>query len=118
MANLLNLNAESEANLIGDDTQPALTIQNSGGGNALELEASATIAANATIGVALDLVGTGTASGAVLKISGSQALVSVTTINIGAAADASCYAIRIVAPNGQLKWIPVLDDAAVTGVAV
>jgi len=118
MANLRNMDAEIGANFIGDDTEPALKIENSGGGNALNLEASATIVANATIGVALELVGTGTPSGAVLKISGSQALVSVATIDIGAAADASCYAIRVLAPNGEFKWIPVLDDAAVTGIVV
>ena len=118
MANVLNFDAETGANMIGDDAQPSLKLENSGGGNALNLEASATIAANATVGVPLELTATGTASGAVIKITGAQALVSAATIDIGAAADSTLYGLRVIFPNGELGWIPVLDDAALTGVAV
>lgn len=118
MANVVNLNAETGANLIGDDTTAALKIENSGGGNALELEASATIAANATIGVALDLVATGTASGAVLKLTGSQAIVSTSTIKFITGGAGSDAVLRVLMPNGTFRWIPLLSDAAVTGIAV
>lgn len=38
MANQINLNAETDANMIGDDSSPTLTLENSSSGNALKLQ--------------------------------------------------------------------------------
>ena len=56
MANVLNLNAEADANIIGDDSSPTLTLENTSSGNALKLQnASGT-------GVTLSLVSAPTTS--------------------------------------------------------
>ena len=49
MANLLNINAESGANIIGDDAQPTLTITNTSTGPALNLD-RLVVSGAATIG--------------------------------------------------------------------
>lgn len=138
MANILNINAESGANIIGDDTTPALTLENTGGpgleARSAVLVSTASIdaadvgaltadtarpvsAANATL-VAFNFVGSSIASGAVMGFLNLSAMVSASTLNIGAAAANSCAAIRVVRPNGTFGWIPVLADAAVSGIAV
>ena len=139
MANLINIDAESQANMIGDDSSPTLTLSNSSTGHGLEVRglvcvstasidqanfAAARIAtdqgaaaANATV-TGLSLTGTSIASGAVLSLTNNSAYVSTSTIKFitgGAGADG---VIRVVLPDGTFGNIPVLADAAVTAVAV
>ena len=87
MTKVLNVDASIGANIIGDNAEPTLTLENNSTGSAIKLKNSSTPSANATAGVSLELVATGVASGAVLKITGSQALVSLATIDIGAAVE-------------------------------
>lgn len=127
MSNLLNLDAETGANMIGDDSQPTLSVSNSSTGRALDatgksaagLRVSVTSgAANATVIVPLELVGTSIASGAVMGFINKSAFVSTTTIKAITAVAANTGAIRVVKPDGTFGWIPVYPDAAVTGVAL
>lgn len=128
MANLLNLDAETGANMIGDDAQPTLEISNSSTGVALNLKATGAaalkintsiLAANATIiNGGLELVGPSVASGAMLKLINRTAYASVSTIKFITGGVAGTGAIRVVLPDGTFGWVPVLPDAAVTGIAV
>lgn len=118
MADLINLTAESGRNIIGDDATPSLELENSSTGVALKLKNSSTVAANATTAADLELAGLSTASAAVLKLSGTQAYVSVSTIKFTTGAVAGTGAIRVLRPDGTFGWIPVMPDTAVTGIAV
>lgn len=129
MANILNIDAETGTNIIGDDSQPALTIENNSTGRALDLKGAAasalrvsvsTGAANATAKSPLELVGTSIASGAVLSLVGLRAwaFCSTSTIKAITAVAANCGVIRVCKPDGTFGWIPVYPDAAVTGIAV
>lgn len=127
MSNIVNLDAETGANFIGDDSSTALTISNSSTGRALDTTGAAaagvrlavtTGAANATAKAPLEIVGTSIASGAVIGLINLSSFVSTTTIKATTAVAANCGAIRVVKPDGTFGWIPVYPDAAVTGVAV
>lgn len=117
MSNVVNIDAESGANLIGDDSDAALTIENSSTGSALKLDQSG-YAANATGGAALELVSNSIASQAMLKLTGAQSFISVSTIKFITGGTAGTGAFRVVLPDGRYAWIPLLPDAAVTGIAV
>ena len=138
MTNVLNIDAESGANIIGDDAEPTLKITNTSTGPALELDdlvvtSGATVtasqltttkltvntsilAANASI-TGLHLRGASVASGAVMALTGN-AFVSCSTINFTTAAVAGLGAIRVVRTDGTFGWIPLMPDAAVTAAAV
>lgn len=127
MANTLNLDADTGANMIGDDSQPTLAISNSSTGRALDLQGTAaaalrlsvkTGAANATVKAPLEITGTSIASGALFAVLNNSAFVSTTTIMAITAVAANCGVIRVLKPNGTFGWIPVYPDAAVTAVAV
>lgn len=144
MANIVNIDAEVGANMIGDDSQPTLAISNSGGGLGLDVKGlsvastasidvakiatltstsltadttRAVTAANATV-ASFRLTGSSIASGAVFGLINNSAFVSTTTIKATTAVAANCGAIRVVKPDGTFGWVPVYPDAAVTGVAV
>jgi len=133
MTDLMNLDAETGRNIISDDSTPTLELQNTstgpthqGGGavfmstvsiSALVMESDQTYAANATA-APFTISGVSYASGAVIRLINNSSFVSVTTVNIGAAAANTCGAIRVVTPVGTFGWIPVLADAAVTGTVV
>lgn len=125
MANLINFDTESGANYIGDDSEPSITIQNSSTGRALDLKGAAaaalraksTGAANSTVTSAIEFVGTSVASGSLIALLNKSAFVSTATIDIELA-DQVAGAIRVVMPNGTFGWIPVLNDAQVTAVAL
>jgi len=114
MANLINLDAEVGANMIGDDSEPTLTLSNSSTGSALRLEK--TPSANASIGV-LEL-GVGSVASAAAMGLRSGAFVSASTINTTTAAVAGLGAIRVARSDGTFGWIPVYPDGAVTAAAV
>lgn len=113
MANLRNLDAETGANFIGDDAQPAVSFANTVG-PALEVKGST--AANATLS-GLKLTQS-TASGAVLNL-GGKAFVSAVSLIFAASANwAGMGAIRVVKTDGTFGWIPVLPDGQVTAAVV
>lgn len=143
MTNLLNLDAETGANMIGDDAQPTLSFSNTSTGPGIKVDSlvvtgSATIAsmnlaagdfvgstltvnsaikaAKATI-VAITLRGASVASGAIFKFT-TDALVSVSTIQAITGGVAGTQVLRIVKADGTFGWIPVYPDAAVTASAV
>jgi len=118
MADLVNLAAESGRNIIGDDTTPTLELENTSTAPALKLKNSSTVPANASLYGALELVGQSTASSSMLRISGTQAFVSVSTIKFTTGAVAGTGVIRVTLPNGTFGWIPVMPDSAVAGIAV
>ena len=127
MANIVNLDSETGANMIGDDSQPTLTIGNSSTGRGLDLSAVGAAAlrinkvigaANATGTAGIELVGASAASGAVLALLNKSSYVSTTTIKFNTAVAANTGAIRIVLPDGTFGYIPVMDPGDVTGVAV
>lgn len=115
MSNLVDLWSETQASLIGDDAQPALTLRNVSTGAALSLVQAAK-AGNATVGIGLTLGGQSVASGAIFAFLGDS-LVSAATVQATTGGVAGTYLIRIVTPNGQFGWIPVYPSAAVTAAA-
>lgn len=139
MSNLVNIDAETGANIIGDDSSATLELQSSGGGyglktrglvnvstasidvaNIASLTASTTrpvSAANATL-ASFNLTGSSVASGALFALKNLSAFVSTSTIKANTAVAADCGAIRVIKPDGTFGWIPVYPDSAVTGIAV
>ena len=138
MGKLLNIDAETGADIVDDGTSPTLKITNSSGAglevNKLVATSTATIvganltavsklavstpilAGNASI-TGIEIRGASVASGAVLKFAG-DALVSCTSILFTTGGVAGTKAIRIVQADGTFAWIPVLPDGAVTGAAI
>lgn len=132
MAKLINIDAESGANIIGVNTDPTLTLSNTSSGPGAKADglvgvSGASIdrltitnafagAAKATI-VALNLTGNSIASGAILALLNNSAFVSTSTIDV-TVADQVGGAIRVVKPDGNFGWIPVYNDDQVTAIAV
>jgi len=113
MANLINIDAETGANMIGDDTSPTLSFSNSTGP---ALEVVGATAANATLsGLRLTQ---STASGAVLNLGGKSFVSAVSLIFAAGSGWAGMGAIRVVKTDGTFGWIPVLPAAQVTAAAV
>lgn len=132
MANIINLNAETGANYIGDDAEPALAITNSSTGAGLQTDklvatSSATIAqvnvnkgilaAAATI-VGMNFGTPSVASGAVMAFKGNAYVSAVSLIFAAGAGWAGMGAIRVVRSDGTFGWIPVLPNTQVTAAAV
>lgn len=134
MANIINLNAESGANYIGDDANAAITITNSSTGAGLEtdklvatssatvigpttLKQSGILAANATV-VTLNVGSPSRASGAVMNFLGGAYVSAVSLVFAAGAGWAGMGAIRVVRSDGTFGWIPVLPNAQVTAAAV
>lgn len=113
MAQIRNLDAEDGANMIGDDTSPTLTLQNTVG-PALEIKSS--ISANATLtGLRLNA---STPSVAAISLTARAYTSAVSLIFAAGTGWAGMGAIRITRPDGTFGWIPVLPDAQVTAAAV
>ena len=139
MSNLINLNAEAGADLIGDDAQPAVTFKNTSTGPGLRsygmvnlstasvdilhaASQSATspcgvfiqaVVVNMSIGV-LRIVGNSVASGAVLEFS-QKGFASITSVILTTVANTD-YAIRVQV-GLETRWIPLFKDAALFGTA-
>lgn len=109
MPQVRNIDAETGANMIGDDTSPTLSFENTVGPG---LEVKGNPAGNATLsGIRLTQ---SIASGAVLSL-GAKGFVSAVSLIFAAGAGwAGMGAIRIVKTDGTFGWIPVLPDAQVT----
>lgn len=79
MADIINLYAESDRNIIGDDTTPTLTLENSSTGNALKATMTPTTGAvvdfssksSSAATVAVLKLGSSTASASALQFAGS-----------------------------------------------
>lgn len=146
MANLINLWAESGANIIGDDAEPTLELTNSSTGPGLRvgrlnavstasidvanlpkitgaaagspvLELEKTVAGNYSTST-LKLTGSSVASGCVIELTGT-AFTSVMSIDWAAGDDwATAGAIRVKSTDGDtMYWIPLLPDSALEAVA-
>ena len=109
MANLVNLMAESGADMIGDDATPTLSFSNTVGP---ALSVAAKNVANASIS-GLRLTNASMPSGAVIML-GAGAFVSAVSILFTTGGVAGTGAIRVVKSDGTFGWVPVLPDAAVT----
>ena len=118
---VFNLDADTGANIIGNEATPMLELTNSGAGASMALDKidvnTPILAANATVGTGVDIRGASVASGAAIAFTG-DALVSCTSILFTTGGVSGTKAIRIVQADGTFAWIPVLPDAAVTGAAI
>lgn len=114
MPNVRNIDAETGANMIGDDTQPTLSFDNNGGGVSLEVKSAG--AANATLtGLRLSA---STPSVPAVTLVGRSYTSAVSLIFAAGAGWAGMGAIRVARPDGTFGWIPVLPDAQITAAAV
>ena len=113
MANVINLDAETGANYIGDDSTPSVTFENTGAGPALGVVGSPN--ANASIS-GLKLSNGSVASGAVMML-GADSFVSCATIKFTTGGVAGTGAMRVVLTDGTFAWIPLLPDSALTAAA-
>lgn len=136
MPNYPNLNAESQADMIGDDAQPTLRLRNTSTGSGLHAEGLAvtsgasidTLAMTGNIGGAilaasatvsrLNIAGASRASVPILSLK-ADAFVSCVSIVFAASANwAGVGAIRVSRTDGTFCWIPLLPDATVTAAAI
>ena len=144
MANLVNLDAEVNADLIGDDAQPALRLQVIGStgpglrsyglvntstasidvlnlaGQIIETNSATTgvLVRNGAVGNmsigVLRVQGNSVASGAVLEFT-QKGFVSITSVILTTVANTD-YAIRVQV-GLETRWIPLFKDAAIFGAA-
>ena len=98
MSNIVDLFAESQASLIGDDTQPALTITNSSSGPGLST--NRLLAANATITTA------NIANATIANLGISSATIASLTVNAG-----------ILAANATIVGLSLVGASAASGAA-
>ena len=125
MANLLNIDATANPDLVGDAATPTLTLRNTSTGAALLaaiIENDSTTAGvlvrrsvvgNLSIGV-LRVQGSSIASGAVLEFT-NKGFASITSVVLTTVANTD-YAIRVQV-GLETRWIPLFKDAAVIGAA-
>ena len=139
MPNLPNLEAETNADYIGDGTEPAVRFRNTSTGPGLMAEglavsstasidilhaasrsatspgvvASQAVVGNMSIGI-LRIVGNSVASGAAFEFS-NKAFASITSVVLTSVANTD-YAIRVQVGN-ETRWIPLFKDAALIGAA-
>lgn len=133
--------AETGADVIGDDTSPALTLRNTVGPGAeirgLVVASTASIdvldapiltrasqglgvlvrntaIGSMSIGI-LRVQGTSIASGAMLEFTGKGAFASITSVVLTTVANTD-YAIRVQV-GLETRWIPLFKDAAIIGAA-
>lgn len=125
MANLINIYAETGADIIGDDAQPTLKLDNTSTGADLALNIiESTVATdgvrirqsvvgNMSIGV-LKIQGNSVASGAMIEFS-QKGFASITSVVLTTVANTD-YAIRVQV-GLETRWIPLFKDAAIIGAA-
>lgn len=144
LKSVLNIDAETGANIIGAEATPVLSISNASTGPAIKVDnlvatSSATIAslsaaagtviftkvtstpaiptANATI-AGVVFTGASAASAPLISFSGLKTLASCTTIAFTTGGVDGTYAVRVALPSGLFGWIPILPDGAITSVVV
>ena len=125
MPNIVNLYAESNADMIGDDANATLTLSNSSTGADLRVgtvegeSATSTVlvrqpvVGNMSIGV-LRIQGNSVASGAVLEFT-TKAFASITSVVLTTVANTD-YAIRVQVGT-ETRYIPLFKDAGIIGAA-
>src|SRR3990167_5235376 len=117
MADIINMNAESDRNIIGDDSSPTLTLENSSTGKAIRAVNSGTgvaiqgeAAATSPVG---DLYHTtpGSATVAVLRVTASTASAPFFEFKGFLASISSACSlqrgIRVKLPGDLYGWLPV-----------
>lgn len=114
MPNSVNLYAESDADMTGDDTTPVLTLKNTSTGAGLRVQN--TPAGNATQ-AALQIGVNSVASAPSFGLIGGAFVSAVSLIFAAGANWAGMGAIRVVRTDGTFGWIPVLPDGQVTAAA-
>jgi len=132
MTNLLNLQAETGADFISDDSGPGLLFWNSSTGPGMASRGAVfvstvsidklninpgVLAANATV-VGLNFATPSVASGAVINLRGQAFVSAVSLIFAAGSGWAGMGAVRVVKSDGTFGWIPVLPNAQVTAAAV
>ena len=137
--NILNIDADTGANIIGDEATPVLTISNSSTGPALEVNdlvvtsaatVNSSVAGEPALNINKTVVSTysvatmglgvaSTASAPAIRLLGT-AFVSATSIDFGDTAAVSGHgAIRVMNTDGDtMGWIPVIPDARVDAAVV
>ena len=119
MANTINLTAETNADFIGDDSSPSLTLDNSSTGAALQVQGVAdTVAPLTVVGGTGATIGAVTVAAAKFTTSGvSQAVMEFAGRSWTSCTSVSTYIGAIRVKRGDTYgWIPVLstlDGAAV-----
>ena len=116
MANIVDIWAETNAALTGDDSTPALTLTNTSTGGALRLNRSAA-AANSTIAL-LQLAPASVASVAAIGLYNTSFVSAVSIVFAASANWAGMGALRVMKTDGTFGWIPILPDAVVTAAVV
>lgn len=114
MPNLVNLYAEQDAEIVGDDAFPTLSIKNSSTGVTLKLQN--TPSANATNAV-LQLGVNSIASAPSFGLIGGAFVSAVSIIFAASANWAGMGGIRVVRTDGTFGWIPVIPDGQFTAAA-
>jgi len=145
---VLNLDADTGANVIGNEATPVLDISNSSTGPGLTVDnlmvssgatiADANIAAGAFVATTLQ-TSTIDLDGAILAANATVTAVDIRGASVASGASmtfstdaakglatilattggaAGTYGIRVVVADGTFGWIPIYPDAAVTGTAV
>lgn len=132
LKSVLNIDAETGANIIGAEATPVLSISNASTGPAIKVNdfvatSDATVAslglsggiltANATI-AQLHIPGASAASAPLISFTGLKTLASCTTIAFTTGGVAGTYAIRVAVPSGLFGWIPILPDGAISATVV
>jgi len=121
LKSVLNIDAETGANIIGAEATPVLSISNASTGEALSadklLVKTPILAANATV-AGLRIQGASAASGALISFPTAGSLVSCSTIAFTTGGVAGTYALRVALPSGLFGWIPVMPDGAITAIVV
>ena len=112
--NIVNLNAESGANFIADDSSAGVVFSNTGTGSAMRLDK--TPSANHSVAV-LELGIGSVASAAAIGLVGGAYTSAVSLIFAAGANWAGMGAIRVARTDGTFGWIPVLPDGQVTAAA-
>jgi len=121
MPNIVNLYAEQDADMIGDDTQPTLTLNNSSTGadlraGILEPRGEGLLVRRADVGAqsvgVLRLQGNSVASGAVLEFT-NKSFISITSTVLTTVANTD-YAIPVQV-GLETRYIPVYKAAALIG---
>ena len=112
--NVINIDAESGANFIGDESTPAMVFDNVGTGAALRVVK--TPAANASV-AALELGIGSTASGSVLGLTQGAFVSAVSIVFAAGTGWAGMGGIRVARTDGTFGWIPVIPDGQFTAAA-
>ena len=109
MSNLVNLTGENGADLVGDDSAPALNLTNVSTGQALSLKGGV---GNQTV-APLRIMGNSMASGVAIEFQGKGSFISITSVVLTTVANTD-YAIPVQV-GLETRYIPTFKAAALIG---